>query len=279
MTAESDSESLEKLRAESQAIWDANAAAYDARMGDEGNAFQRTLVFPAAERLLEVQPGQTILELACGNGAFARRLASLGANVLACDFSAGQLERARARAAAGEARISWQQVDATDHDQLMKLGEARFDSAVCNMAVMDMPVIEPMLAAMASLLKAEGRFVFSTMHPCFNSTGARLTEEARHGRDGFVIERAVKVTRYLSLGTEPEMGIAITGQPRPQHYFHRPLHVVLNAAFRNGLVLDGLEECAFPQSGGADARRSFDWENYPEIPPVLVARLRPARTN
>ena len=35
---------LRALSAESAAIWDANAEAWDARMGDEGGAMQRLLV-------------------------------------------------------------------------------------------------------------------------------------------------------------------------------------------------------------------------------------------
>lgn len=45
-----------------------------------------------------------------------------------------------------------------------------------------------------------------------------------------------------------------------------------NAAFSAGLVLDGLEEPAFPP--GAEPGRRFGWQAYPEIPPVLAARLR-----
>lgn len=37
----------------------------------EGNAFQRVLVGPASERLLAVQPGQIILDVACGNGVMS----------------------------------------------------------------------------------------------------------------------------------------------------------------------------------------------------------------
>ena len=276
MTDEASGPALRALSADSRDVWDANAQAWDARMGDQGNSFQRYLVAPAAERLLEAQAGQTLLDVACGNGFFARRLARLGARVLACDFSAGQLERARAHAPDLADRIEYRQVDATDEAQLLALGQARFDGAVCSMALMDMPAIEPLFASLARLLKPGGRFVFAVMHPCFNTSGASLVEEAQHAVDGFAITRGIKVTRYLSLGVEPISGIAVSGQPRPQHYFHRPLHVLLNAGFKHGLALDGLEESAFTTDHGApDPRRAFDWENYPEIPPVLVCRMRP----
>ena len=36
-------------------------------------------------------------------------------------------------------------------------------------------------------------------------------------------------------------------------------------------VLDGLEEPVFPE--GAEGKRAFSWENFREIPPVMVCRL------
>jgi hypothetical protein len=50
------------------------------------------------------------------------------------------------------------------------------------------------------------------------------------------------------------------------------LHALLEPFFRNGLVVDGLEETAFTDP--SNARGPLSWDHYPEIPPVLVVRLR-----
>jgi SAM-dependent methyltransferase len=185
---------------EARDIWDANAAFWDAHMGDTGNDFHRQLVAPAAERLLAVRPGETVLEIACGSGLFARRLAELGARVVATDFSRVFLERARVRVGEWAAeRIEFCLMDATDSVQLMALGERRFDAAVCNMALMDMAEIEPLFGALARLLAPgpRGRFVFTLSHPCFNTTGcARMVEET-DGSDG----TRPRPTRSRSAGT------------------------------------------------------------------------------
>src|SRR5260370_33389077 len=143
---------VETLNREVRDIWDSKAAFWDAQMG-EGNLFQRVLIGPASERLLRVRPGHTILDVACGNGVFSRRLAILGARVVATDFSARFLERARARTTEQVERIEYRLVDATDEQQLLALGEAQFDAAVCNMALMDMVTIKPLLAALPRLRK------------------------------------------------------------------------------------------------------------------------------
>jgi hypothetical protein len=58
--------------------WDRNAAFCDDQMGVDGNSFFLTLTRPALERLLGEVAGHRVLEIACGNGLFARRPAGLG---------------------------------------------------------------------------------------------------------------------------------------------------------------------------------------------------------
>lgn len=259
----------QNLNQDVRRIWDRNAVFWDQKMG-EGNQFQRLLVGPATERLLEVRPGMLILEVACGNGVMARRLAQLGANVVACDFAPALIERARARSTEYADRIEYHVVDATDGQQLMALGERKFDAAICNMALMDMMIVEPLFSAMARLLKPQRHFVFSVMHPCFNSSGTKFVIEEEDREGELVTSYSVKVTKYAGLGTT--RGLAMVGQPEPQYYFHRTISTLFSACFRSGFVLDGIEEPVFDRSAEPD--RPFSWANYHDIPPVLVARVR-----
>ncbi|QBD80742.1 methyltransferase domain-containing protein [Ktedonosporobacter rubrisoli] len=261
------------LNEEVREIWDRNAAFWDEKMG-EGNDFQRILVAPACERLLNLQPGERVLEIACGNGVFARHLARLGAQVLATDFSASLLELARARSVEYAERIEYQSLDATNEEQIVALGKGRFDAAVCNMAIMDMAEIEPLMRGIRQVVKPGGRFILSLCHPCFNNTGSILSVEDATVNGEIVTTYAVKTTTYLH--NVPTKGVAMIGQPVSQYYFDRPLHVLFNACFRSGMVLDGLEEPAFnhPHDGSKAGSLVVSWTYYKEIPPVLVARLR-----
>ena len=44
----------------------------------EGNDFANVLCWPAIEELLAVQPGQEVLDIACGNGLTSRSWAAWG---------------------------------------------------------------------------------------------------------------------------------------------------------------------------------------------------------
>jgi 2-polyprenyl-3-methyl-5-hydroxy-6-metoxy-1,4-benzoquinol methylase len=128
-----------ELSAESQAIWEANGAWWGGVMGD-GNRWHRELIAPATERLLSIRAGERVLDLACGNGQFSRRMAELGAHVVACDVSASMLQCARSR---GVNDIDYRRMDLANPSELAALGEAEFDAAVCTMALMDMAMIGP----------------------------------------------------------------------------------------------------------------------------------------
>lgn len=261
---------LDALNAEVRELWDQKAAYWDERFG-EGNVFHRELIAPPTERLLNVRPGEMVLDIACGNGAFSRRLAQLGASVVAFDFSAVFLERARARTIEYADRITYQVIDAGDEAQLLSLGEGRFDAAVATMALMDMATIDPLASALARLLKPGGRFVFSVQHPSFNSNATTMVAEAEDRGGEIVVTHAIKVRGYLTV--PPGKGCGMPGEPAPHYYFHRPLGDLLGPFFRAGLVLDGLEESAFSPS--ADSK-PLSWLSYSDIPPVLVARMRRA---
>jgi len=249
--------------------WDANAEVWDSRMGDEGNDWFKTLQWPVLASFLDVQPDSNILDIACGNGLTSRQLAALGANVTAFDFSAKLIEKAKTRPNPDN-RITYHIVDATDENQLLALGENKYDSALSNMALFDMANIEVLFQTLPKLLKPNGIFAFSLCHPAFNNSSS--VHIAEQWDDGKVNTRyAVKVSRYMT--PYHAEGLALQNQPQPQLYFERPIQYYINLGFQNGFVSDGFEERAFPPDH--PQTNSLSWGgNFSEIPPVLVMRMR-----
>jgi SAM-dependent methyltransferase len=257
-----------ELSAENLRTWNANAQWWDDRIGD-GNDFQIILIEPATHRLLDAHPGEVVLDVACGAGRFSRQLAQRGARVVAVDQSERFIERARLRTAP-DAGIDYRVLDATDGPALLSLGSGRFDKAVSNQALMDMPRIEPLMGALFQLLKPGGCFVFSICHPVFQAAVTARFAECRDGEDGRAEYcNGIKVSQYLT--PQARKGEGIVGQPEAQYYFHRPLRVLLGTAFGAGFVMNGIEEPAFPREGATPGR--FRWDDMPEIPPILVVRL------
>ena len=257
---------------ESRAAWDANAEVWDARMGDEGNDFFRILQWPAIASFLDPQPADRILDVACGNGLTSRKLAEFGASVVAFDFSSELIDLAQGRPNP-ESRIAYHILDATDESALLETlsPHVPFESALCNMALFDMPEVEPLFRALRKLLRPGGVFVFSLMHPAFNnSASVHVVEEVDYEGEIKTVY-SVKVSRYMT--PYHAHGLALRNQPKAQLYFERPLQDYLKAGFENGFVLDGFVERTFPPEH--PAKHPLSWGGqYSEIPPVLVARMR-----
>jgi 2-polyprenyl-3-methyl-5-hydroxy-6-metoxy-1,4-benzoquinol methylase len=266
---------LQSPNDETRAAWEANAEIWDTRMGDEGNDFFRILQWPVMIEFLEVERWSQanarphILDIACGNGLTSRKLAELGAEVTAFDFSANLIDLAKTRPFS--ATIKYQVVDATDENALLALGEQTFDFALCNMALFDMVEIEPLFRTLPKVLKPGGCFVFSITHPAFNNASCTHLVEELFDEGRLKTVYSVKVSRYMT--PYQRHGVALRNQPKAQLYFERPLQDYLNLGFKYGFVLDGFAERAFPPETPASHPLSWGGQ-FSEIPPVLVARMR-----
>ncbi len=207
---------------ESLEAWDTNAEFWDSYMGDESNFFHCDLVRPYTERLLDVQIGDLILDIACGNGNFSERLTQFGAKVVAFDYSDKMVELARKRRVKALDSIEFKQCDATSWNELLALANGRkFNKAVANMAIMDISDVEPLFKALSEVLCVSGSFVFSTHHPCFTQPNEDYFSSCIH------------------------KGVAVEGQPVLQNYYHRSMQDIFNIAFKNGFYVDGFHEVPF----------------------------------
>ncbi|RFB14936.1 class I SAM-dependent methyltransferase [Bacillus sp. HNG] len=233
-------------------------------MGEESNRFHRELIRPYTEKLLNVKTDQTILDIACGNGNFSKRLAELGAKVVAFDYSTKMIERAKIRTNEYKNQIDYKVIDATSYEQLSELGNEKFDSAVANMALMDIADIRPLVNSLHKMLKPNGFFVFSITHPCFQPPGLRKITETEDRNGHVVTSNSIQISKYLT--SEPYKAIGIKGQSIPHLMFHRPLSYYMNLFLESNFLLDGMEEPSFQNE-----TTKFEWH---EIPPVLILRFR-----
>lgn len=255
-----------ELTDDSQKRWDEIAEYWDDYMGEKSNQFHRELIRPYTEALLNPLEGQTILDIACGNGNFSRRLAEIGANIIAFDYSPKMIERAKLRSVQHVDRIEYKVMDATKYDDLLFLGTGAFDSAVANMAFMDIADLVPLVQALKKLVKPAGAVVFSITHPCFQSPAMRKIYETEEQNGEIISRSSIQIFHYQT--PQPYQAIGIKGQSTPHLMFHRSLSYYCQLFFQAGFILDGIEEPSFQREEG---NAKFEWI---EIPPVMILRFR-----
>lgn len=172
--------------------WDRAVEGY-AKGQDSGRDFYRYEFFgPAQVALCGDVAGRRLLDLGCGNGYFAREMASRGARVTATDISPRMIDEARRRQAAAPLGIDYHAIDAVDLPA--HFAPESFDMATSCLALQDMADPARALRSVASLLPAGGRFVASIAHP-FTDTPFREWERDSNGR-----KRWLCVDRYFDRG-------------------------------------------------------------------------------
>jgi ubiquinone/menaquinone biosynthesis C-methylase UbiE len=138
------------------AIFSRHAAAYESRLEQvmsSGEARGRQRVI----ELVEARPGMTILDIACGPGNLAARLAPLvapGGEVVGIDLAEGMIARARAR------RLPNARFEVMDMERLDFAG-APFDAATCGHGLQFAPHLDVALSEVRRVLRQGSRFVAS----------------------------------------------------------------------------------------------------------------------
>lgn len=121
---------------------------------------------PASVELLhtaDLQPGERVLDVACGTGVIARAAArTVGAagSVTGCDLAPDMIEVARTIPADG-AEIEWLEADATE----LPTADGAFDVAICQMGLMFVNDPPAALREMHRVLAPGGRIVISAPGP------------------------------------------------------------------------------------------------------------------
>lgn len=206
--------------------WTVNAQAWTSAVREQVIPSRRlatdAAIVAACVRAMEGRRDLRTLDVGCGEGWLARRLATMGAVVTGIDASAPLIDAARAAAGGPDyACVSYEQLEANP-----MAVEGPFDLVVCNFALLD-DRAAPVLAALARRLPASGVILVQTVHP-WAAVGDAPYEE------GWRTET---------------WGAFGNGFSAPMPWYFRPIGSWLAAAREAQLVVDRLEEPTHPESG------------------------------
>jgi ubiquinone/menaquinone biosynthesis C-methylase UbiE len=241
--------------------WSLAADWYDQLIGDAGSELYRRVVLPGALRLLAAQPGERIIDIACGQGVLCRQLEKLSVETTGIDAAAPMIDAARQR---GPAAIRYQVEDARD---VKHLPAGHFHAAACLLAIQNMHPIAPVFAGVAHLLVSGGRFVVVMSHPCF-----RGAKESHWGWDEEKKIQYRRVDRYLIPRKTP---IVTHPGSAPTEYtwtFHHPLEDYVKALSQSGLLIDAMEEWPSHKTSTSGPRAAAENTARKEIPLFLALR-------
>lgn len=215
--------------------WDPVAAWYDKLVGEAGSDYHRHVILPAALRLLDPQPGESIIDICCGQGVLAKPLLDAGVGKFTgVDASPRLIAAAKSRHHGQAARVA---LVIADVSQPGGWADASHDAATCLMAVHDVADVVAMFSNIGRALKPGGRAVLVFMHPCF-----RIPRKSHWGWDADQKIQYRRLDSYraplaIPITTHPGKG---TGEHTVFH--HRTLAELLTALGQGGLAVTACEE-------------------------------------
>jgi 2-polyprenyl-3-methyl-5-hydroxy-6-metoxy-1,4-benzoquinol methylase len=197
--------------------------------------------------------GKRVLDVACGHGRISRELARRGAQVVGVDISRALLGTASEREQHRPLGIDYFLADISA-EATASWATTKFDLAVCSFGLSDIDDLDGALTAISRVLRADGRFVFSILHPCFPGDGSvsgSWPTGTAYATEGWWVADAVESTLRAKVGAH-----------------HRTLTSYIRALHQVGLMLESIEEPAPPA----------DWtETHPDAtryPVFFVASCR-----
>jgi ubiquinone/menaquinone biosynthesis C-methylase UbiE len=241
--------------------WTGAAEWYDQLVGDAGSEYHQKVVLPGVVRLLGVQKGEAVLDVACGQGVLCRLLQQRGAEVTGVDAAEPLIRAARDR---GPAAIHYHVGDALD---LSFLPADHFAAAACVLAIQNIHPIAPVFTAVHGVLKPGGRLVLVMNHPSF-----RGPKETSWGWDESRGIQYRRVDRYLVPRKAP---IVTNPGSAPGAYtwtFHKPLEAYVKALRSAGLLIDAIEEWPSHKTSEPGPRAAAENTARKEIPLFMTIR-------
>lgn len=210
--------------------WGKVAGWYDKLLKEEGT-YQKEIILPNLTRLLDAKKGETILDLACGQGFFAREFNKSGARVVGADISKELIAIARKNS---PKEIKFEIAAA---DNLNFLPAESVDKITVVMAIQNIENVTGVFKECRRVLKQNGKLFLVMNHPAF-----RVPKASGWGYDEKSKIQYRRIDAYLS-----ESKIKIQTHPggKPSEHtisFHRPLQFYFKILGKSGFRVSRLEE-------------------------------------
>jgi ubiquinone/menaquinone biosynthesis C-methylase UbiE len=209
--------------------WDAAASDWIAHA--DTSDYQNYFLQPRMLALAGAVDGLRVLDLGCGEGAYARELARRGARVTAVDGSPTLVDEARQRAAAAGLDIDCVCANA---NALTGLAPGSFDLVIASMVMMNVEDYGGAVAESFRVLAPGGALCVSITHPCFSAPVSDWIHGKGRRAQHFAVDRY-----FERIAWEDRITPAFRA---PTLRRHRPLEDYVNGALRAGFVLREIQE-------------------------------------
>ncbi|MEK7610068.1 MAG: class I SAM-dependent methyltransferase [Patescibacteria group bacterium] len=252
--------------------WDNVADWYDDMLEQNPDSFQKNVLMPNLIRIVEPKKGMTILDLACGQGYFARAFFQNGAKVIGYDISKELITLALEQEKKRKLEEDKIQFHVSPADSLPFIKDGTIDVVTIVLALQNIENIQGVFTECSRVLKIGGRLVIVINHPAF-----RIPQRSGWGWDEKTGKQYRQLDAYMS---DDQIKIDMTpGEKLPQKKkstisFHRPLQSYFKAISKAGFSVTRLEEWISHKKSQDGPRATEEDRMRKEIPMFLCLEAK-----
>ena len=228
-----------KLNSKLDALrWDKVAPDYIRSIKREKSSYLKYLIYESLFYnifdLVGDVKNKVILDAGCGEGRLSRLLAEQGGEVDACDVSATMIKEANFTESSQPHGIKYFTHDLTD----ALSGNRMYDIVVANLVLFNIHDLDAVVSNISRVLRPNGKFIFSLLHPCFNMTKGQWYNLRYIGRKGGKIVFDIKKS-YKDNSSYKKEFLFLPGEV---NFYHRPIETYFKTLSSNNLLVSDLLE-------------------------------------
>lgn len=251
----------------SSTSWEPLAQWYDGWVGKDGSLHHQKLAVPVALDLLKLESTDSLLDVGCGQGVMAGKLAGKISAYHGIDASPSLIRMAQQRTTQPNSRKLRFSVQDARSLKPSDLDRERFSSALFLLSIQDMDPVDRVLRSISQVLEDRSRIVIVMTHPCF-----RVPRQSGWGYDEGRKLVYRRVDSYLSPMTVPMKAFS-GGKQGVSKSFHRPLQAYVEALSAQGFAITALKEVpTYKREESPGHLSKAKNRAYEEIPLFLAIR-------
>jgi len=210
--------------------WGKVATWYNSHLKDD-DTYHTQVVLPNLLRLVNLQSGESLLELGCGQGFFLEHFFKISKKITGVDIGAELIKIAQEK----NKQIEYIVGSAED---VQLLGDKKFDAIIIVLAIQNMKHLNLVAENISKHLNQNGRVYIVLNHPAFripqHSTWMFTEDKKTQMRviDMYMSEKEISI----------DMNPGSTENKKVTPSFHRPLQVYSKAFAKHNFAITKIEE-------------------------------------
>jgi ubiquinone/menaquinone biosynthesis C-methylase UbiE len=244
--------------------WEKSGKWYKKIVGTEGHYYHQKIVLPNALRLLDLKKGESLLDLACGQGVLERQIPQ-DLNYTGVDISPTLIKEAVSK------RDKNHEFFVADVSKDLPVKKTDFDKAAIILALQNIKKPFGVVRNAYKHLKTGGEFLIVLNHPAFRIPKFSSWEVDKQNRVQFRRMDKYMLPAEIPIQTHPGKG----EKSEETWSFHYPISAYSEMLFDNGFVIKKIEEWVSDKKsmGGAAKMEDRARAEFPLFLAILARKI------